>query len=359
LLIAVLIAELILERRKPLKIPFLNELYPYVMFRPPENYAWRSSEPSPSSRKGEYAIAYTNEDSLRIESPDYQLSKKKPVGQIRIAVIGGSTVHIGTRFEVTLPGALKRNLLARYPGRNIEVINAGIISAISRQELILLITTLVDYELDILVIYDGINDSGQMLYFERRPNFPYHYGALENAWSEYLSGIRGPAWKQIMSRSAIAQTLWPSRFTLPYVPNRALPEEIINDSYLRQTYADAYLDNWNKIARVCGAYNIEPFFVLQPTSLYGLFPNGRLSDYDSPALYANYLVYEDFREEVRRFAKQKPELGVLDLSNFLPDPTRFYDGAHVYDEVNDTIAEEIAGLISPRIDASSDRVGLR
>jgi hypothetical protein len=127
-------------------------------------------------------------------------------------MIGGSTVRIGTRFDVTLPGALKRTLQARYPGADMEVINGGIISAISRQELIFLLTTLVDYALDILLVYDGINDSGQMLYYEKRPNFPYNYRVIEEAWTQYVTGRREPLWRLALHRSAILQSLWPKKF---------------------------------------------------------------------------------------------------------------------------------------------------
>ncbi len=105
----VAILEVVLRYRKTLEFPFQNALYPYVVFRPPANYAWRSPEPSLSSRNGDYAVAYTNEDSLRIASPHYQLEKQKPADQVRIPMIGGSTVHVGTTFRSTLPGALKNN----------------------------------------------------------------------------------------------------------------------------------------------------------------------------------------------------------------------------------------------------------
>ena len=101
--------EIIFENRKPQEFPFYNVLYPYVMFRPRANDNWNSEKPTVSSHNTGYALVYTNEDSLRIESPNYKLKKEKPPGQIRIAMIGGSTVHIGTSFEVTLPGSLKES----------------------------------------------------------------------------------------------------------------------------------------------------------------------------------------------------------------------------------------------------------
>jgi hypothetical protein len=324
-------------------------MYPYVEFRPPSNTTWSSDNPSPSSRTGEFALTYTNQDALRVESPEYHLAKNKPQGQIRIAIVGGSTVHIGTRYDVTLPGAVKRVLHDRNPNIDLEVINAGIISAISRQELVFLITTLVDYELDMLVTYDGINDTGQMLDYEKRPNFPYNYRVKETAWNQYVAGKRDPIWEDVLGRSVIFDWLWPQKFGDRKILDRVDPRRLIQDRALRRSYAEAHVDNWEKIRRICDAYKITPVFILQPTSLFGHFSEGAPSE-DSLAdpeayLYANYLVYEEFRQTTQTFSNKYPETLFSDLSSLLPEEA-FYDGAHVFDEINIQIAEKLADLIS-------------
>ena len=349
ILSVLLILEFVFVPAKPLEIPFHNVIYPYVEFRPPSRTTWTSSSPSPSSRTGELAITYTNQDALRVESPEYPLAKSKPQGQIRIAIVGGSTVHIGTRFNVTLPGALKRVLHDRNPNIDLEVINAGTISAISRQELVFLITTLVDYELDMLVTYDGINDTGQMLYYEKRPNFPYNYRVKETAWNQYASRKRDPIWEEVLSRSAVFNWLWPQKFGERKILDRIDPRRLMKDRDLRRSYAEAHVDNWEKIRRICDAYKITGLFVLQPTSLFGHFSDGAPSENsltDPEAyLYANYLVYEEFRQTTQTFSNKYPETLVSDMSSFLPEEA-FYDGAHVFDEVNIQIAEKLAGLLN-------------
>lgn len=355
---AVLVTESILRKQEPLAFPFHNVLFPYVMFRPPSNNVWHSDGPSPSSRTGEVAIEYSNKDGLRIESSDYQLTPQKPKGQLRMAVVGGSTVRIGTRFDVTLPGALKRTLEDQFPTANIEVINAGIISAISRQELIYLITTLVDYDLDMLIVYDGINDSGQMLYYERRPNFPYNYSVMEHAWTQHTTAQTQSVWKHIVSRSAILSKLLRKTGTQSELINPVPAEKLITDKVLRTSYAKAHIDNWERIRRVCAAYDIKPVFVLQPTSLYDRFSNDTapsgLSEELERKLYANYLVYEELRGSLHSFANENPTLSTLDLSSLLP-ANAFFDGAHVYDDVNNIIAAELAEYVSDDIrDLSTD-----
>jgi len=346
--IAEVVLTLALKAQQPIEFPFHNVLYPYVEFRPPANTTWQSDSRSPSSRTSEFAVEYTNQDSLRIPSPSYLLEKRKPPCQLRIGLLGGSTVRIGTRFEVTLPGALKRALRARHPTIDFEVINAGIISAISRQELVFFLTTLVDYEIDMLLTYDGINDSGQMLYYERRPNFPYNYRVIEEAWFQYVNDRRLSLWRQILGRSAILRFLWPTKFGDHALLDRVAAAELFDNSALARVYAEAHVDNWERIRRVCTAYDIRPVFVLQPTSLYAIFQDGKRGEnrhapfYDN--LYANYVVYEELRKTTRRFSQTHPHLGILDLSSFLPLDA-FFDGAHVYDDMNDTIAEKLADLI--------------
>ena len=95
--------------------------------------------------------------------------------------------------------------------------------------------------------------------------------------------------------------------------------------------------------------------MLQPTSLYAIFP-GESRNPRKQVLYANYLVYEDMRSNVRQFARTNPNSAVLDLAAFIPRLDAYIDGAHVYDEVNDEIALEIAKAIEPRIRKAMSRL---
>ena len=344
------VGEWLLSRKRPLEIPVNNEPYPYVMFQAPSGVTWRSTEPSPSSRTGEYAIEYTTRDGFRADAPGYDLPKAKPDGQVRVAMIGGSTVRVGTTFDVSLAGSLRTKLREAYPDVDFEVINAGVISAISRQQLILLITTVVDYQPDMLVVYDGINDSGQMLYYEDRPNFPYNYRAVEAAWWEYVEGRSESLWKLLPHRSAILERLFPQRFGKRSVLNPVPAERLVDDPALRRTYADAHVDNWKKIWKVATAFGIRPLFVLQPTSLYPEFAAGRLDAERVPVLYANYLIYEEMRRTTREFVGRNAGVRRLDLADMLPSDA-FYDGAHVYDDVNAQIAARIAEFMASDVEA--------
>ncbi|MFC1661603.1 hypothetical protein ACFL3S_09155 [Gemmatimonadota bacterium] len=355
LLLAVIVGESVLPASRELEIPVNNVPYPYVMFRPPSGATWHSPGPSPSSRSGEHAVEHTSSESFRIAAPGLDPARTKPGGIIRVVVLGGSTVRIGTTQEVALPGALEIALHTAHPDLEFEVINAGIIAAISRQELVFLITTVVDYAPDILVVYDGINDSGQMLYYEDRPDFPYTYRVTEAAWEEYVEGRTDPLWRLLLHRSKILERIFPNRFGARSVLHPIPAQRLIEDGGLRRGFAQAHAGNWAKMLRVAQAYGIRSVFVLQPISVVPLATSGSIGPEDSPELYANYLVYEDMQEATQDLADRQSEFRVLDLSDLL-QPEAFYDGAHVYDDVNQIIAREIAGFLETEIEAGVEGI---
>src|SRR5260370_41317188 len=89
-----------------LPLPFYNRLYPYVMFRPMESYAYETPETFEMSHHQSRVFVYTNEDGFRVPSLGYPLPIAKPAAQLRIAVLGGSLVQLASTFDATLPGSL-------------------------------------------------------------------------------------------------------------------------------------------------------------------------------------------------------------------------------------------------------------
>ena len=184
-LLAVILAETYLGYRAPsrLVLPFYNELHPYVMFRPAARATYVSSEPHAMSRHQSKVYLYTSEDGFRVSAADYDLPKTKPPAQLRIAFLGSSAVQLGSTYETTLPGSLKRLLQAKYPGRDIEVINAGIQSCVSRQSIAQFLFTVRDYQPDVVILYDGVNDIGLPLTYESRANYPFAWASPNNSLS--------------------------------------------------------------------------------------------------------------------------------------------------------------------------------
>lgn len=351
--VALAAAEIYLSRHGPQRtaIPFYNRLYPYVMFRPKENDAYISAETFAMSHNRSRVFHYTNEDGLRVPAFGYKLPKEKPPGQLRVAVLGGSAVQMGSTYDVTLPGALKTVLRKRYPGRDVEVINAGVISCVSRQSIAHLLFTVLDYHPDIVVLYDGANDLGLPQTYESRPNFPYNFQVMQDAWEEYRRERAESALGLLLERSAVYRTI---RGALgePAGPklHTVTSERILRSPDFVRAHVAAYLDNWRKLVQLSQAYRFKPVCVLQATGEFD-------PSFNIPLLMETYHLSraEAFRwmkaygvlcneagRQIDALRKEFPQAAFVDLRGFLsPARQYFWDGVHVYDEVNVMIAERI------------------
>jgi len=100
-------------------------------------------------------LIYINSEGFR--SPEF--SQQKPANTFRIFVIGGSTTFGYAVYDDETPSA---HLQKKFDNSNldfhVEVINAGIPSAYSTTEIILIKERLLNYDADLFIIYDGIND---------------------------------------------------------------------------------------------------------------------------------------------------------------------------------------------------------
>jgi lysophospholipase L1-like esterase len=372
-IVAVVGAEIYLSHtmapRFPL--PFYNRLYPYVMFRPMESYTYETPETFEMSHFKSRIFVYSNEDGFRIPAPGYKLPKAKPPRQLRIAALGGSLVQLASTFDTTMPGALKLLLQRRYPGRDIEVINAGIQSCVSRQSLVQLLTTVVDYHPDIVILYDGGNDIGLPFTYESRPNFPYNFQTMEEAWDEYRQERRASLFRVAWERSYLARALR-ERFSPggrklvptaddPFAGTNAVPvSRILSDQNLVRGQIAAYLSNWRKVVELSRAYRYKPVCILTPASggldepfaLPRMMKSFRLSRETALEwIHAFRILYDEAGRQIDGLRSAQPDAVFLNMTDDLqPAEKYFWDLAHVYDEANTTIAERIYAAIRPAVE---------
>jgi hypothetical protein len=364
--VALVVAEIYLSSRvtSRLTIPFYNKLYPYVMFRPHENATYITGDTYAMSHYKKRGVHYTNEDGFRVSSADYGLPKQKPAGQLRIALLGGSAVQLGSTFEDTLPGSLKNFLHKSYPELDIEVVNAGIQSCVSRQSIAHLVFTVVDYHPDIVILYDGVNDIGLPLTYESRSNFPYNFHVMEESWELYRRERRAPLLDLLVDRSQLYRVIR-RRFgedvgnaeTEAGQPrgkhkgSTAIPARRVSEdsSFVRDHIAE-YLSNWRKLVELSTAYRYKPVCVLQPTAVldpdYALkLTMDEFGLGEETALHwieAFTLLYKEADRQIEQLEADYPEAVFLNLSDYLKPPEEhFWDLAHVYDETNVLLAERI------------------
>lgn len=96
-------------------------------------------------------------NSLGFRSQEF--SVRKPAGTYRIVVLGGSAVIWGSDTAHTFSSQLMELLNRAAGGRpRYEVINAGVPSYTSTQELFLVATQVIYWNPDMVITYDGYND---------------------------------------------------------------------------------------------------------------------------------------------------------------------------------------------------------
>ena len=372
-LLAVGLAEAYLAYRAPsqLVLPFYNELHPYVMFRPHASATYVTPDTLAMSHYQSKVYHYTNEDGFRVSSPDYELPKAKPAGQLRVAFLGSSAVQLGSTYETTLPGSLKRMLQDKYPGQNVEVINAGIQSCVSRQSIAHFLFTVRDYQPDVVILYDGVNDIGLPLTYESRANYPYNFQTMQEAWDAYRDEHQAPLLSVLLNRSRLyaalrarfdgepATTVSNVALGLNKAPNAVTADTLIRGPEFVRRHIAAYLSNWERLLELSEAYHFEPICVLQPTAgldrQYALpltVSEFNLTEETALDWIAAFTVlYEEADRQVEALARAHPERTFLNLRNALhPAKDHFWDLVHVYDETNDKLAALIYDQAQPTFD---------
>jgi hypothetical protein len=119
---------------------------------------------SPSPRAGEY-LYLTDENGFSADADDPPVAMQKPAGVYRVIVLGGSTVRgdgsprPSQNIVGMLRAAVRDRQITAADGRRVEFINAGVDGYNSAQEYLYFVSRLVRLEPDLVVVYDGWNDS--------------------------------------------------------------------------------------------------------------------------------------------------------------------------------------------------------
>ena len=96
-----------------------------------------------------------------------EFSSIKPPDTYRVFTLGGSTTFGNDQFHSeTWPGYLQQIFDGEELGVNVQVINAGISGYSSTSEYQMLKTRLIDYQPDLVIMYDGWNDWYQNIHVD-------------------------------------------------------------------------------------------------------------------------------------------------------------------------------------------------
>jgi Lysophospholipase L1 and related esterases len=131
-------------------------------------------------------IPLTNNDVNSLGFRNEEITTEKNSDTYRIFVVGGSTVFgDGVKTDETIPQNLQKEFLDdKLNGiENIEVINAGINGAWSKDEAKLIKNKIIKYDPDLIIVYDGWNDAKWGNYNQVREGEIHNEDTWKNRWS--------------------------------------------------------------------------------------------------------------------------------------------------------------------------------
>jgi len=203
---------------------------PYVMYELKPNFT-RNGEPRRTS------------NSLGFRGPEIELPK--PQGRTRILCLGGSTTYSFAVDDAhTYPVLLEAELRARYPSRDIEVVNGGAESYTTAESLANLAHRGLELEPDIVLIYHAPNDVRPRRY----ANFKSDYSHYRKPWNGSTAGFRANLGGELSGINQFIQYAPPST-------------ELDVPALLAANPPIAYRRNLTSLVGVARAHGIRPVFV--------------------------------------------------------------------------------------------------
>jgi lysophospholipase L1-like esterase len=324
-----------------------NGQHPYYMFTGAPNTSEQMAPQMGGANDNENLVTL-NSLGFRIER---LLEKVKPPSELRIFVMGGSSVFNGAPLAKTIPGQIEAELL-RKGFSQARVYNFGVVSAVSGQELALLTHLLVDYAPDVVISYGGGNDFASPYQYDPRPGFPFDFVTLQIGTQALAS--------KLDLRTALASQLLRSRLIAlifgPRLQEIRLPMSMLRTMVEYQTpkwenyIIDSYSNNLHRLCRIGYAFNFKFYAVLQPL----IFQKSPWSEAEKNLKFGD----ENFASYMRRqheqaaaaFGRLEADEGAngkcrfLVLSQIFANDSRnlYWDFIHVNNDGNATIGSAIA-----------------
>ncbi len=258
------------------------------------------------------------------ENPDY-----------RIFLIGGSTTFgVGTTSDhSTIPGYLQQFYDEQFPDKKIEVINAGIPKAYSYTEKYLIENTLLNYNPDLLVIYDGWND-------------------VEINYEQYSSSVDESFMTQLIREMYRIDITTPKVLLKVYFNYKHdVVETIPFNSKMMDEKVSLWVKSWKSICELQEKHDFKTIIILQPilgtgNKILSVEEQKYASHYDTENRNQNYETYANYLDELNLTCTTS-----FDLRNGFDShsETIYFDSGHVGDSGNKIIADKIYAKILPTV----------
>jgi hypothetical protein len=296
-------------RDYPLHLPNGSEVAQFAFHPIPPGHVGVFVRPSQWKRLWlEFRPGVRQDDAYRLEINrhgfrDREVTLPKPPGVFRIVCVGGSTTAEGPTNDITYPRFLERLLRAQYPGRELEVINAGIFASTSYAE------------------RDRVEQ-----YLALEPDLLLHYNAVND-----LTNM-APGWLAQAPGASLAVAMGSSSALLRPVAEWALPRGDRLDGILRDTMIAALME----LAAMARARGCNVAFASFTAPDYPHLPKEERWHFDREIrgmAWGSYVSFPQYIEIIERYNALLQEHCESEGHVYLPLAENFRHGAAFYTDI--------------------------
>ncbi|MDP6858083.1 MAG: hypothetical protein QF559_04030 [Candidatus Nitrosopelagicus sp.] len=268
-----------------------------------------------------------------------EITIEKPENVYRIFFIGGSTSfgQIASSDAKTIPGILEAKFHENGI-KEIEIVNAGINNANSRSETYLIRNIILEFDPNMLIIYDGWNEGQHDWGWNNEVEDQSTLSDLKNSFeisfnNFYITKIK-PYYKT------------PEKFQELFKNKNDTPAEIqVLDSDLNEKKASVWQKRWQNICSIEDENDFKTIITLQPILGTG---NKSLTPVEQERLESSFAEQSIILELFDKLATSLTELEkvcekTIDLRDSFDhtDKPVFYDLGHTSNYGNELVAERI------------------
>ena len=205
------------------------------------------------------------------------LPVEKPEGELRVFFLSSSVGFRGDSNQTTIAGYMEGLLAARMNGSGlrVRVINASGTSFTSTQSLVLLVTKILKYQPDVLVIFHGPESLLYPSVYESRPGYPFNFRVRERIQNKTATADDG-----VNPLVAMLNQFRLTRYFHPNLGRNARQAAIAQHNYLKtfhsleeyDPYIDRMVEDVERIARIAAAYDCRTMIAIPPWQSAVLLP---------------------------------------------------------------------------------------
>jgi len=286
-----------------------------------------------------------NINSHGLRGPEFSAIKLE--NTYRIFVVGGSsTFGTGTTSDsTTIPGFLQEKLDTKKFPKNIQVINAGISALFSGTEVRLIKEQILDFDPDLLIIYDGWNDIAK--------NFDHYYDGINDTKNLDNPSLERNMFYEIgemlFSSSKLVKVIYTNLDLLPM--SFAGPAVYPFEGVKIDKKSDIWATRWIEICELGTNKGFDVVIIIQPIvgssdRTLSQFEKKQFEWKENERRLPALEIYANKLEEINNHCA-----ATADLRNIFDgiDEPLYLDSIHLGDYGNKIVSEKMYELILPII----------